>query len=169
MTYARDRLQPEYVRSIILDPRKANPHTIMPRIPMPENTMNLIANYLLQHDERAMESRYLPLTNSISGFGTGNYARYCAACHGEEGRGDGFNAAFLAKEPTAHANRLEMSRRPDDTLYDAIYAGGNIVNKSQHMPPWGQSLSSIEIRELVAHIRSLCNCAGPGWSRDDRK
>ena len=97
------------------------------------------------------------------------YDTYCAACHGANGQGDGFNAAFLPKKPTAHANAAEMSRRPDDTLYDAIHSGGSIVNKSHLMPQWGQSLSSKEIRDLVTHIRSLCQCEGPPWSRDNAK
>ena len=59
-----------------------------------------------------------------------------------------------------------MSRRPDDTLYDGIFAGGYILNRSQLMPAWGQSLSDKEIRELVAHIRTLCNCKQPEWATD---
>ena len=141
----------------------------MPQVPLPENTVKLIANFLLQQGERSSESNYLSLTDNALVIGTNNYAKYCTGCHGADGQGNGFNAAFLPRKPTAHANTAEMSRRPDDTLYDAIHSGGYIVNKSHLMPPWGQSLSSTEIRELVAHIRTLCQCAGPAWSRDNRK
>lgn len=166
LTYVRDRLQSEYVHEMIRNP---SPHTIMPRVPMPENTLKLIATFLLQNDEKPIESKYLSLTENALVAGTNNYAKYCAACHGENGQGNGFNAAFLAKTPTAHVNAADMSRRPDDTLFDAIHSGGYIANKSHLMPPWGQNISANEIRELVAHIRTLCECEGPAWSRDNRK
>jgi mono/diheme cytochrome c family protein len=169
LTHANRRLRPEYVRSIIQNPRETNPHTIMPQVPMPEPTAKLIADFLLQQDERVSDSRYLSLTENALLFATNTYAKYCAACHGANGQGDGFNAAFLPKKPTPHANASEMSWRPDDTLYDAIHSGGSIVNKSHFMPPWGQSLSPKEIKDLVAHIRSLCQCEGPPWSRDNTK
>jgi mono/diheme cytochrome c family protein len=169
LAHVRERLQPDYVHSIIRNPRETNPHTIMPQVPLPENTIKLIANFLLQHSEKPIESKYLSLTDNALVSGTNNYAKYCAGCHGEDGHGKGFNAAFLPRKPTAHANAAETSLRPDDTLYDAIHSGGYIVNKSQLMPPWGQSLSAREIQELVRHIRTLCQCLGPAWSRDNDK
>ena len=60
-----------------------------------------------------------------------------------------------------------MSFRPDDTLYDGIASGGAILNKSHFMPAWGETLSATEIKSLVAYMRSLCRCEGPGWSRDN--
>ncbi|HTD88788.1 MAG TPA: c-type cytochrome [Candidatus Binatia bacterium] len=169
LTYARERLQPGYLNEIIRQPRQTNPHAIMPQVPLAEDTLKLIANFLLQQEERRGESKYLSLTANALLSGTNNYAKYCAACHGEDGHGNGFNAAFLPRKPTVHANATDMSRRPDDTLFDAIHSGGYIVNKSHLMPPWGQSLSANEIRELVRHIRTLCQCEGPDWSRDNRK
>ena len=44
--------------------------------------------------------------------------------------------------------------------------GGAIMNRSARMPAFGGSLAPTQIRALVAHIRSLCRCAGPAWSRD---
>ncbi len=59
-----------------------------------------------------------------------------------------------------------MSLRPDDTLFDAIAAGGYILGKSNRMPAFGQTLSNAEMRGLVRYIRELCRCEGPAWSRD---
>jgi hypothetical protein len=59
-----------------------------------------------------------------------------------------------------------MARRPDDALYDAIHAGGYIMNRSQAMPPFGEMLTRGQIRSLVRHLRALCRCEGPAWSRD---
>ena len=82
------------------------------------------------------------------------------------GQGNGPNAKALPVPPARHADAATMSRRPDDSLYDTIDGGGAIMNRSARMPAFGGSLSPIQIRALVTHIRSLCRCAGPAWSRD---
>ena len=60
-----------------------------------------------------------------------------------------------------------MSARPDDSLFDTIAAGGAVMNRSPRMPAFGATLSAAEIRALVRHIRTLCRCEGPSWSRDE--
>jgi hypothetical protein len=59
-----------------------------------------------------------------------------------------------------------MARRSDDALFDTIFSGGYIMNRSNFMPPFGATLTRDEIRGLVGHIRTLCRCQGPAWSRD---
>ncbi len=146
----------------------------MPKILMPEKTEELILNFLLQDESVAGEPAYLSLIDNpiISPAGQSkegkNYRRYCASCHGETGDGRGYNAKFLPAPPTSHADAVHMSQRPDDTLFDGIYAGGYILNKSPFMPAWGQRLSPEEIRGLVAYIRQLCQCQGPAWSREGK-
>ncbi len=176
LAHARGRLQPGYVLNIIRNPRAIAPHSIMPQTPLPDDTVRLIADFLFQRDSPSLQTTYLsPLdhrvitTSSASSRIARNYARHCAACHGLDGKGDGFNAAFLPTKPTPHADAQAMSKRPDDTLFDGIHAGGFILNKSHHMPAWGNAFSAEEIRELVAHIRALCRCEGPDWSRDGAK
>lgn len=93
------------------------------------------------------------------------YRSRCAACHGAGGAGDGFNARYLPVAATAHAYAPYISTRPDATLYDGIHAGGRILNRSHRMPPFGESLEPAQIRSLVNHIRELCDCVGPAWSR----
>ncbi len=61
-----------------------------------------------------------------------------------------------------------MTERPDDSLFDAIYAGGYIMNLSQLMPAYGRTLSREQIWSLVRQLRSLCDCQGPAWSRDGK-
>ena len=152
----------------------------MPRIPLAADTVQLLANYLLQQAEPALAPRYLspaqhpllPLPDRADDSGAvakvnRNYLTYCASCHGPEGRGDGFNAAFLPVKPTAHAEAKHMATRADDTLFDGIHSGGAILNKSHLMPPWGQILTPDEIKNLVKHMRTLCGCERPSWSRDN--
>ncbi len=161
---------PEYIYSIIKDPQGAFPGTVMPRVPLPEATVALIASYLAQRAPTSPRARAAapgsPAPPPGSGDAPALYGRYCASCHGVAGRGDGVNAKFLPVRPTAHADSAYMSRRSDDALFDAIAGGGYIMNRSNRMPPFGESLTRAQIRDLVRYMRTLCHCEGPAWSRD---
>lgn len=171
----RDRLNPFYMFNQMKDPRLVSPNTIMPQIPMPTKILELIFNFLFQQNEEREPFLYLspidiPLFLShLQNEVENSYSKHCGLCHGRMGDGDGFNVKYLDPvKPTAHSDAAYMSRRPDDTLFDGVYAGGYILNKHHFMPPWGLVLSRDEIEVLVAHIRDLCGCRGPGWSRDDQ-
>jgi mono/diheme cytochrome c family protein len=180
LTQARSRLRPEYIYNVIKDPRGVTPHSVMPKIPLTADLIQLLASFLLQQNESVRLEGYLSpashplivIEPSVAGASAKanaqrNFLTYCAACHGSEGQGDGFNARFLPVKPTAHADSSYLSRRPDDTLYDGIHSGGYILSRSQMMPPWGQSFSANEIKDLVHFLRTLCRCEGPAWSRDN--
>ncbi len=166
------RLQSNYVYELIKNPHELIPGTVMPRIPMPERQLELITNYLLQNKEGTSDIVYASLIDQPPYFfgnastEAGLYLKYCAACHGENGQGDGYNAINLPVPPTVHANAEYIATRADDTMYDGIYAGGYILNKSNRMPAYGYTLSNEEIRSLVKYIRALCDCEGPAWSLD---
>ncbi|MGH2567346.1 MAG: c-type cytochrome [Bacteroidota bacterium] len=166
------RLQPDYVRAIIEDPASTAPGSIMPKTPMTENEVELIARYLLQNDTPSGKTVSLPLTeaptiaHSDTGTVKGLYLRYCSPCHGETGNGDGFNAHFLPLQPAPHASASAMSGRSDDTLFDGIHSGGAILTKNHRMPAFGETLSREQIRAIVRYIRELCQCEGPVWSRN---
>lgn len=168
------RLQPAFVYNIIKNPREILPHTVMPKVPVPPDVAELIVNYLLQQQEEKIDSAYLSLLDNPiilpdhSGSRQDNYLKFCAPCHGREGKGDGFNARFLPVKPTVHSGGEYMSQRPDDTLFDGVFSGGYILNRSHLMPPWGKTLSFDEIKALVNYMRELCQCQGPEWSRDNR-
>jgi mono/diheme cytochrome c family protein len=179
LAQASFRLQPKHLFDMIRDPRRAHPGVIMPKIPLPEETIQLIGWLILQQPEIAASSGYLsladdrillPMSNAVTSatHARSNYLAYCAACHGPEGLGNGWNAQFLAAKPTMHANAQFMSTRTDDTLFDGIYSGSYILGKSPLMPPWGQSFTPLEIRELVAYLRTLCHCEQPAWAADNR-
>ena len=169
----KTRLQPGFVYQFIQNPHALQAETVMPRILMPPKTLDLIANYLLQQEMPASNTSYLSLADTPVHAPHGQsdeeslYLKYCAACHGVNGDGKGYNAKFLPKTPINHADKTYMSTRPDDTLYDGVHAGGYILNKHHFMPPWGQTLSHEEIRQLVAYMRKLCQCEGPAWARDN--
>jgi mono/diheme cytochrome c family protein len=167
---------------MIRDPQGTVPHTIMPRVPMPQETLELIANYLVQvagsrypQSQRAQAAHRTPPQPPEPAPATEPaepapvlYARFCSRCHGAQGHGDGDNVAYLPVRPTAHADSAYMSRRSDDALFDATYAGGYIMNRSNRMPPFGETLTRDQIWELVRYLRTLCRCEGPAWSRDNK-
>ena len=168
------RLRPEYVRAMIKDPSHLVPGTIMPGSFEQRDRLDLIASYLLQRDAPWTGSERvvgLPLSAAAAPLAPGEsaYRAKCAPCHGEKGGGDGFNASYLPVAPTVHRDSAAISVRPDDTLYDGVYAGGRVLGKSHRMPAFGPSMSDGEIREVVAYIRELCGCRGPSWSRDGRR
>jgi mono/diheme cytochrome c family protein len=164
-----------YVYAMIGDPQGTVPGTVMPQVPMREQTLVLIVNYLVQREPGTHEppptfpQPIEPTPVAEITDPKDLYERLCAACHGPEGNGNGENAAFLPVQPTVHSDSAYMSARPDDSLFDAIYAGGLIMGRSNLMPPYGRTLSYRQIRELVRYQRTLCGCEGPAWSRDNRK
>jgi len=168
------RLHPDYLTSIVTNPSTAMPGTIMPKISMPQNLRNQLIAYLVHNKDSAAETQYLSLIDhSITLAGPeltpeNIYLSKCAICHGEKGNADGFNASYLTAIPTKHTDGTYMAKKPDDTLFDGVFAGGYILNKSHLMPAWGNALSKDEIQELVTYMRTLCNCSPPKWSTDDR-
>ncbi len=83
------------------------------------------------------------------------YLTYCAACHGESGKGDGLAAGSMAVKPADHTNGEVMNKQSDQFLFDIISKGGAAVQKSPMMPGWGGQLKENQIRDVVAYIRSL--------------
>lgn len=164
----RERRSPEYIAAMIDDPQGTLPGSLMPRTPMLPATRDVIVHYL-QSLPGHVPSGPLPSREGVSVSepwdGRGLYVRWCAGCHGSTGRGDGPNATHLPVRPAVHADNA-MSARSDDALYDTIAGGGAIMDRSARMPAFGATLSDTQIRALVAYIRTLCRCQGPGWSRD---
>lgn len=162
-----------FIRQVISDPQGTVPGTIMPKTPMPEAWRELVVRYLAERRgggaSLADPIARQPADPAAPLMGRALYARYCAVCHGVKGEGDGPNAPYLPVRPTAHADSAYLSTRPDDTLFDGIYGGGYILNRSNLMPAYGSTLSREQIWSLVAYLRELCRCQGPSWSRDGRK
>lgn len=153
----------------IRDPAATMPGTLMPHQRMPEDEVQRLVDYLLTLPGRpapdaAQPQAPPPLAEADALDGAALYARNCAACHGDTGGGDGWNAANLPVTPTAHADAGLMSARPDDSLYDAIFAGGYVLDRSPLMPAFGEYFTTEQIRALVAHIRDLCDCTQPAWA-----
>jgi len=174
-----DRLDPAFVRTMVSDPQRTVPEGGMPRQHLETRDADRVASYLVQLGGAWSGRAYASLADSThpSGLvalaestteGEAIYLRHCAACHGVNGRSDGFNTRNLPVLPSVHSSAELMARRPDDTLFDGIHAGAYVLDGSPRMPPFGEMFSPEQIRSLVEYIRVLCDCQAPDWSRDGR-
>ena len=90
-----------------------------------------------------------------AGLGKIAFMHYCKTCHGESGAGDGFNAFNLDPHPRDLSDPDFQKKKSDAELADAIQRGGAGVGLSALMPPWGHTLSTRQIDELVRYLRTL--------------
>jgi mono/diheme cytochrome c family protein len=88
-------------------------------------------------------------------LGKVTFTHYCQTCHGESGAGDGFNAFNLDPHPRDLSDPEFQKKKSDAELADAIQRGGAGVGLSALMPPWGHTLSTRQIDELVLYLRTL--------------
>lgn len=77
------------------------------------------------------------------------YRRQCAACHGQEGRGDGRAARRYNPRPADFKDPEGVAKLSDDELV------GIITNGRASMPAFGQVLSEEALALLAGHVREL--------------
>jgi cytochrome c oxidase cbb3-type subunit 3 len=80
------------------------------------------------------------------------YKRYCSGCHGADGRG-GAHTFMPHIASLTRSDYIEFI--PDGYLFTVIAEGGEAVGKSDMMPAWKATLSEQDIKDIIAHIRSL--------------
>jgi mono/diheme cytochrome c family protein len=81
------------------------------------------------------------------------YTKYCVVCHGDEGKGDGFNAFNLDPKPRDFTDHTYMDAMDDARLLQTIAGGGRSVNRSSLMPSWGGRMNKEEMRYLLVYLR----------------
>lgn len=86
---------------------------------------------------------------NIELVGKGDYEAYCMVCHGEKGKGDGFNAFNLDPRP---ADLTIVQKRGDEHLFEAISKGSASVGGSPLCPPWGATVGEDRIKFIIAYI-----------------
>jgi mono/diheme cytochrome c family protein len=91
-------------------------------------------------------------TDGDAANGAKLYKRYCRGCHGEDGRG-GAHTFMPHIENLTKKDYIEFI--PDGFLFTVIAEGGVAVGKSSYMPAWKTALSEQDIKDVIAHIRTL--------------
>jgi mono/diheme cytochrome c family protein len=164
LSTVRARRTAQYIAAMIDDPQRVVPGTAMPRTPLTPPTRALLVRLLGGTPGSAPPRPAISPPDAGEVNGARSYARWCASCHGAQGGGDGPNARFLPVRPAVHRDARLLSQRSDDQLFDAIASGGGAMGRSPRMPSFGATLAPNEIRALVAHLRTLCQCRAPAWS-----
>ncbi len=83
------------------------------------------------------------------------YSRYCSVCHGQYGKGDGFNSYNLNPKPISFTDSIFVARIDSELIQETITKGGVAVGLSSIMPPWGRTLTKNDIELLTAHVELL--------------
>ena len=109
---------------------------------------------LLSKPEDAYKLLEQTPSNSTPSFRLGQriFKNYCVLCHGKNGEGDGKMAKIIKNPPPFN---LTKSSASDDYLMKVISKGGEAMNRSPRMPPWGDQFSKPEIESIIMYINSL--------------
>ena len=73
------------------------------------------------------------------------------ATHGDKADGNGAAAHLHDPRPA----NLTLSPYSDAYQENIIRDGGKALGRSAGMPPWGKQLSELEIKSVVAYLRTL--------------
>ena len=87
------------------------------------------------------------------------YVQYCAHCHGVEGKGDGISGQSLPIKPQNLTEGRVLNPLPDHFLYKVIAEGAQSVGLSPLMPAFVPQLSDMQVRDVIAYVRSLAQPA----------
>lgn len=114
-----------------------------------------VSTVVLGEDQLADSSAYGDVERFEEGdapSGAKLYKRYCAGCHGDDGRG-GAHTFMPHIENLTKKGYIELL--PDSYLYTAIADGGEAIGKSSYMPAWKSKLTDREVKDIIAHIRAM--------------
>lgn len=107
----------------------------------------------------ATVAKYMAAPAGTPAEGRKLFVTFCTACHGPQGKGDGFNADSLyARNKIRPRNLTETSyfaKKTDQDLYATIALGGGHTGKSTFMPGWTYRLEPAQIKDLVSYVRAI--------------
>ena len=93
----------------------------------------------------------VPPTAESAASGAKLYGRYCAACHGKEGNGDGLAGAKLDPKPSNLTDEDWKHGAGDADIFAVIHNGV----KDTGMKAFGSRMTEHELWDLVNYIRTL--------------
>jgi mono/diheme cytochrome c family protein len=105
--------------------------------------------------------------NSQIRAGEQTFKSACAACHGADGRGTAKEIAGFERPRTFPDFTAcdQTTPEPSTAWKDVILHGGASRGFSDIMPSFGEALTSEQIDDVIAYLRSLCR--NPHWPRGE--
>ncbi|MFQ5712575.1 MAG: c-type cytochrome [Candidatus Scalinduaceae bacterium] len=91
--------------------------------------------------------------NTMQVKGKKLYKQYCSICHGEGGKGDGFNAFNLNPRPADLTKVCKV--REDKYIIKVVTDGTKAVGKSSFCPPYGKTIQSEGINAIISYLKTL--------------
>lgn len=82
------------------------------------------------------------------------FAQSCTLCHGPQGLGEGILALKIKDYPNTNLSVLKADKSKDD-IFRAIAYGGVLDEYSDYMPPFGASLSWVQIESVALFVERL--------------
>jgi len=110
---------------------------------IPERNLRQVAAYVLALTQTDLRLR------GDARRGKEIFRQSCVACHGPGGQGNGVLAQLLAVKMIDYTTKA-LAQVSDQELIDTITKG-----RGQFMPAWTGTLSSEEIKDVAAYVRTL--------------
>lgn len=151
------RYDPDWVHAFNEDPSAFAPHSgeYVPDVSARKERM--VTGYMLtlgvEDFTYAKPWQGEAFQNADAEHGGEVFRTYCAQCHGLEGKGDGPAAPGLDPRP-AKLTEMALDELELQYLYELIFYGGKAVGKSTLMPDWGATLTTPQIADVIAYLRT---------------
>ena len=114
--------------------------------------------------ELAREPNEIDWSGGNAGHGQALFAQQCALCHGAAGRGDGFASPAINPKPRDFTDgRFYIDASANDRTGEdvdiarVILHGPRAFGGTLAMPAFEGQLSESDVRDLIAHIRTLAH------------
>lgn len=104
---------------------------------------------------RVLQDNPIPRTEESVSAGRVVYARYCRACHGRGGKGDG-GAAPPGSQPSNLLDNEWDYGETDAEIFKTIWEG---VPPDMVMAAWGERISEEDTWNVVNYLRDLAESA----------
>lgn len=93
------------------------------------------------------------------------FYQYCVWCHADATPAGPSNRSNLTPVPPLMNDGEKLNGESDEYLQNIIALGGGALGKSAMMPPYGQTLSAVEIKAVIAFTRAI---AQPAYQKPGR-
>jgi mono/diheme cytochrome c family protein len=87
------------------------------------------------------------------------FYQYCVWCHADATPAGPSNRSNVTPMPPLMNDGEKLNGESDDYMQNIITLGGSALGKSAMMPPYGKTLSAVEIKEVIAFTRAIAQPA----------